>query len=103
MTLEKSSDEPGEAIYTGKFPLGQTVATPGVLASIPLGEIQLAMAKHHYGDWGNLDPEDKQANETALKRGSRLLSAYISKGGIKFWIITEADRSVTTVLLPSEY
>lgn len=97
------SDDPGEARYDGKFPLGKTVATPGVIACITLLEIHLALTRHHNGDWGNLDEEDMQSNEDALIEGSRLLSAYYSNQGIKFWIITEADRSVTTVLLPSEY
>ena len=57
--------------------------------------------RHHH--WGDLDPEDRQANDLSLKDGSRLLSAYHSKDGTKFWIITEADRSVTTVLLPGDY
>ena len=55
------------------------------------------------GDWGELDEEDKTANDEALKTGERLLSAYKSATGTKFWIITEADRSVTTILMPEDY
>jgi len=62
-----------------------------------------ALQRHVRGDWGNLDDEDKQANEDALHRGSRLLSSYQTSQNVKFWIITEADRSVTTVLLPEDY
>lgn len=85
------------------FPLGQMVMTPGVRDGIPPSEMLQALRRHARGDWGDLDPEDKQSNDLALKNGSRLLSAYHSKAGEKFWIITEWDRSVTTVLLPEEY
>ena len=87
------------------FLLGQTVATPGALqALLDSGESPLVfLARHALGDWGDLDPEDLQANEDALRHGSRLLSAYHTQSGTKLWIITEADRSVTTILLPEEY
>ncbi|MFN0007204.1 MAG: plasmid related protein [Planctomycetota bacterium] len=62
-----------------------------------------ALRKHARADWGELCDEDLYANDMALLDGSRLLSSYSTKGGIKFWIITEADRSATTVLLPEEY
>ncbi len=82
------------------FPLGRCVATPGFLA---LGiNPSPFLIRHGAGDWGDLDPEDKQANDAAVINGDRILSAY-QVGEHKFWIITEADRSVTTVLLPSEY
>ena len=86
-----------------KFSLGQIVATPNALNNIPNDEIMHALSRHVRGDWGQLDPEDWNANELALKDGSRLFSAYHSSRDIKFWIITEADRSVTTVLLPEDY
>lgn len=86
-----------------RFPLGQLVATPNALASIPNDEILTALSRHVCGDWGALEREDWQANERALTGGERLLSAYLSTAGVKFWIITEADRSVTTVLLPEDY
>jgi hypothetical protein len=60
------------------------------------------LRRHVRGDWGDLDLADKAANETALKHGGRILSAYDTQGG-RLWIITEADRSVTTILLPEEY
>ena len=88
---------------TPKFSLGQIVATPNALNSVPDNEIKAALQRHVRGDWGNLDEEDKQANEDALHRGSRLLSSYLTIQNVKFWIITEADRSVTTVLLPEDY
>jgi hypothetical protein len=82
-----------------KFLFGRTVATPNALNQIPNDEILNALARHVRGDWGTLDAEDWKSNERALTEGNRLLSAYDSKQGIRFWIITEWDRSVTTVLL----
>ena len=88
---------------TPKFLLGRIVATPNALNAIPNQECMAALQRHVRGDWGNLDAEDLQANEDSLKRGSRLLSSYLSSQGIKFWIITEHDRSATTILLPEDY
>ncbi len=85
------------------FSLGQVVATPGVLETLDPSEMLLSLARHARGDWGELDPEDIRENELSLAQGFRLLSAYRSREGVKFWIITEADRSVTTFLLPEEY
>lgn len=86
-----------------KFPFGMLVATPNVLAQIPNDEILAALCRHLTGDWGTLDPQDWHANERALQCGGRLFSEYHSVQNVKFWIITEADRSVTTVLLPEDY
>jgi hypothetical protein len=86
-----------------KFMFGRTVATPNALNQIPNDEILSALDRHVRGDWGTLDPEDRRANDRALAEGNRLLSAYDSKQGIRFWIITEWDRSVTTILLPEDY
>jgi hypothetical protein len=91
-------DEPA-----AKFPFGQIVATPNALANIPNDEILLALSRHVRGDWGTLDAEDLNANERALRFGGRLFSSYHSTQNVKFWIITECDRSVTTVLLPEDY
>jgi hypothetical protein len=90
-------------INVAKFPLGHLVATPGVLESIPHEEIQSAFNRHANTDWGTLDEEDRASNDRALMEGTRLLSAYESTAGTRFWIITEWDRSVTTILLPMEY
>ena len=91
----------GFHLMTPRFPLGRTVATPGALA---LG-IDLAsyMRRHHCGDWGDLDAEDKQANEEALNDGTRILSCYRVGGGRRIYIITEADRSSTCIFRPEEY
>jgi hypothetical protein len=66
-------------------------------------DILSALGRHQAGDWGDVDEDDRQANEQALKAESRLFSVYHSANGAKFWIITEADRSITTVLLPQDY
>lgn len=86
-----------------KFPLGRLVSTPNALQSIPHPELLAALHRHATGDWGEVDEHDRKENELSLKEGFRLLSVYRTSHGIKFWIITEADRSVTTVLLPEDY
>jgi hypothetical protein len=84
-----------------RFPLGKTYATPGAIA---LGiDLAAYMRRHHCGDWGDLCDEDKQANEDALIHGDRILSHYKLASGKRLYIITEADRSSTCVLLPEEY
>ena len=90
-------------ITQAKFPLGRIVSTPNALDSVPNTEILSALERHASGDWGDLDEHDREANEQALIEGFRILSAYRSKSGVKFWIITEHDRSATTVLLPEDY
>jgi hypothetical protein len=87
------------------FPLGNLVSTPGALEAIErAGDTSLPyLARHAAGDWGDLDQHDKAENESALKNGLRILSAYRLADDTRIWIITEADRSVTTILLPDEY
>jgi hypothetical protein len=87
------------------FKLGQVVATPGALsameeASQPPSEL---LARHVKGDWGDLDGDDKEANDRSVEEGTRILSAYILKTGVKVWVISEADRGSTCLLLPEEY
>ena len=85
------------------FQTGQIVATPGALELAGQGVDLLAYLQRHLaGDWGDLCPEDKAENDFSLQHGYRLLSAYDTPSG-KLWIITEADRSATTFLLPEEY
>ena len=84
-------------------PLGRTVATPAVLHAVPILDIMIAMERHRRHDWGDGSETGWIQNEQALKTGERLLSFYKSGTGTEFWIITEWDRSVTTVLLPSDY
>ena len=94
-----------------KFALGRLVATPGALEALGTsGETALPyLARHRAGDWGEVCDEDKRLNDEAVAhegdpdRQSRVLSAYRTTGGVKLWVITEWDRSVTTLLLPDEY
>lgn len=87
------------------FPLGLVVATPGALAALyEAGQTPVEFLwRHSQGDWGDLPAEDVQENELSLTQGFRLLSAYTLATGQRLWIITEADRSVSTLLLPHEY
>ena len=85
------------------FALGRLVSTPAALEAIPGDEMQKALSRHVQCDWGDCCPEDWEENELALREGFRLFSVYRSEAGTKFWIITEADRSATTVLLPADY
>lgn len=90
-----------------KFPLGKVVATPGALNAIACScqMPQQFIDRHAAGDWGEINDNahDRQANENALISGDdRLMSAYTTANGTKIWIITEWDRSATTILLPSE-
>lgn len=88
-----------------KFQPGRIVATPGALAALEAsGEAPIRyLARHIAGDWGDVDEHDRRENALSLIHGFRLLSAYTLTSGTKIWIITEADRSVTTFLLPEEY
>lgn len=83
--------------------LGQVVATPGALAALTRDDILTALGRHARGDWGDCCPDDAAENEFSLTRQLRLFSVYHAADGTKFWVITEADRSATTVLLPEEY
>jgi hypothetical protein len=87
------------------FDLGQIVATPGALIALAeAGQTPLEfISRHAAGDWGELDDDDRRENERSLHDGCRLLSAYTLSNGTRIWIITEADRSATTILLPQEY
>lgn len=88
-----------------RFGLGQVVATPGALDALEqAGEMAFGyLQRHSAGDWGDVPEEDKASNEEDIARGQGAMSAYTLKTGEKIWVITEWDRSVTTVLLPSEY
>ena len=88
-----------------KFRLGRTVATPRALRALQeAGQAPLELLLRHVsGDWGEICEEDRAENEFSLKSGFRLLSAYRTNADAKIWIITEADRSATTLLLPDEY
>src|SRR5262245_57289952 len=85
------------------FSLGQVVITPAAMNRIPADEVQAALARHARGDWGDINEHDRHENALALQEGFRLMSVYQLKDGTRLWIITEADRSVTTILLPEDY
>lgn len=85
-----------------KFPLGQVVITAYAAHCLDIDLVHNALRRHAAGDWGEICPDDASETELSLKEGFRLLSAYCN-GQRKFWIITEPDRSVTTVLLPEDY
>ncbi len=106
---QEPQQEPGFEVLIipqGRFEPGQLVATPGALDALETAQTSPAelIGRHLSGDWGTVDKDDWRANERALREGTRLLSAYALPGtGEKVWVITEWDRSATTVLLPSEY
>ena len=86
-----------------KFSLGRIIATRNAVSSLSQEEIAAALSRHSRGDWGDVCKEDHEENELSLREGFRLFSVYHASSGEKFWIITEADRSATTVLMPEDY
>ena len=86
-----------------RFELGRLCITPNAAEAVPAEEVLQAVARHATGDWGLLNPHDRQQNEHALRQGGRLLSVYQSSTGQRFYVITEASRDFTTVLLPEDY
>ena len=89
--------------FTQKIELGQVLITPGAHDDLNLKDVASSLVRHASGDWGVVSDEDKALNDEAIETGDRILSAYRDSNGVKFWIITEWDRSATTILLPSEY
>jgi hypothetical protein len=87
------------------FPLGKIVATPGAISALDDSRQNPAtfLERHRSGDWGDCDEADKQENDLSVREGFRIFSVYRTSGGQKIWIITEADRSSTCILLPDEY
>ena len=92
-----------DALPIAKFRLGRIVSTPNALESLTQDDILKGIQRHQAGDWGDVDEHDRQANERALIDGTRLWSVYHAHNRLKFWIITEADRSASTILLPEDY
>ena len=86
-----------------KFALGEIHLTPGAAAKLLPQDIDEAVRRHGRGDWGEVDADGKQDNDTRVERGGTIASIYTSSTGIQFYVLTEADRSLTTVLLPEEY
>jgi uncharacterized protein YbcC (UPF0753/DUF2309 family) len=87
---------------SNRFPLGQLAITANASLRLKTEEVLTGIRRHAAGDWGDVCPEDALANDAAVIEGDRLLSAY-GNGQHRFWVITEADRSITTVLLPEDY
>jgi hypothetical protein len=88
------------------LPLGKVFGTFGALVAFAGAlddDLNSFLSRHANGDWGELSESDREANEYALKHGLRVLSAYTLRTGAKIWIVTDADRSMTTMLLPEEY
>ena len=86
-----------------RFDLGRVVVTRAAVQELLPCDMFSALGRHVHGDWGEVGEEDWQANEVAVAEGDRLLSVYRSSKGVKFYVITEHDRSLTTILLPSDY
>ncbi len=85
------------------FEPGRTLITRNANEALNPEDVSHALSRHLSGDWGGVCPEDRRSNNLAVRNGLRILSAYKDRNDVKFWIITEADRSYTTVLLPSDY
>ena len=96
--LPRRSSSPAPRLH-----LGTVVITSNAASVLENHEVLAALGRHLRGDWGEVGSEDSSANERALVERTRVLSAYRSSDGVRFWIITEADRSLTTVLLPEDY
>jgi hypothetical protein len=88
---------------TSKFPLGQIVITRNAKDQLHPADIPIAIGRHTAGDWGDVCEADRRENELSVNQRLRLFSVYHDRNGVKFWIITEADRSATTILLPEDY
>jgi hypothetical protein len=88
---------------TASFPLGRVVITAHAERELVRDDVTAALARHAVGDWGECGNHDRDENDRALIHGWQLHSVYRDRQDVAFWIITEADRSVTTVLLPSDY
>lgn len=89
--------------FTQKFELGQVLITPGAYEELNLRDVASSLIRHASGDFGVVSEEDWALNEEAVENEGRILSAYRDRLDVKYWIITEWDRSATTILLPSEY
>jgi hypothetical protein len=103
--VNEMNNKPLSTTRSTRFALGSIFATPGALAVLETAGKGPAefLARHECGDWGEVGDEDRAENELSVERGFRIMSVYRLNDDVKIWIITEADRSSTTILLPSEY
>jgi hypothetical protein len=90
-------------VQIASFPIGVVVITPNALDQLTPADVQRGLQRHQAGDWGDLGEEDWKENDNGVRDGLRLLSSYRDNKGTTFWVITEADRSATTVLMPDDY
>lgn len=90
-------------VFGRLFALGQIVITRHAQNALSSRDLNEALIRHLEGDWGQVCESDRQLNDSAIQDGGRIMSEYCSGSGVRFWIITEYDRSVTTILLPSDY
>lgn len=95
--------EPLSELKEPLFPPGRMCVTDEAFATLVAEDVVRSLLRHLTGDWGDCGKEDWKENDFSLKNSLRILSVYQDRSGTKFWIITEADRSATTVLVPSEY
>jgi hypothetical protein len=100
---QKQADSKLLLIELRRFKLGDFFITPGARDAVPIEEIETLLQRHAACDWGDCCEEDWDSNLTAIYEGTRIFSVYTTNDGEKVWIITEADRSSTTMLLPMEY
>jgi hypothetical protein len=100
---EELSRDPLQNLHRRRFQTGQFVITPTANNELHPHDVLIGLGRHAQCDWGDSPKEDRLENDRALHGGGRLFSVYRDRSDTKFWIITEADRSVTTVLLPSDY
>lgn len=105
MVAPNEPTTPTPSTGPAKFPLGRTVATPAALTALEEAGQDPAelLQRHQSGDFGDVSASDRAANEAAVEQGERVFSAYLLTTGTKVWVITEADRSATTLLLPDDY
>ncbi len=92
-----------QEMTTSKFKLGRVLITPAAQSKLDNQDVMKALSRHIAGDWGDCCPEDWESNQLALQEEERLFSVYHDKNAVKFWVITEWNRWVTTVLLPENY
>jgi hypothetical protein len=104
-SMSTNGSDPAEQAKNKPLRLGRVVATQGAAEALEAAEETAAqlLDRHQHGDWGNVPPEDAAANKASVKQGLRIISAYTLSTGVTVWLITEADRSASTFLLPDEY
>ena len=93
----------GRQVPVAVFRLGRIVATANAMNRITNADILLGIQRHQAGDWGDVSAEEREASDGALVKGTKVRSVYHAANGTKFWVITQAGHTVTTILLPQDY